>query len=64
MKRTSQVALKNLQAEDTSEEELHGSRLEFWLEHVVHWHLLLVAVVAVLSFGYLFFSQQVLWAGE
>lgn len=34
--------------------ELHGpakNDLAFWIEHVVHWHLLLVAVIGVIVTG-------------
>ena len=35
----------------------------FWLEHVTHWYLLLIALVAILGLGYaLFDSHSTLWA--
>lgn len=30
----------------------------YWMEHVVHWHLALLAIVAVLLFSYLLFDPS------
>jgi len=30
----------------------------YWLEHVVHWHLLLFALIAIITFAYLLFDQS------
>ncbi|MBU1032781.1 MAG: hypothetical protein ABII13_03095 [Patescibacteria group bacterium] len=30
--------------------------LSFWLEHVVHWHILLLVLIFALSFGSILFS--------
>lgn len=39
------------------------TNFEFWMEHVVHWHLLLFAVAVALSFGYVLVTQDVAMAG-
>lgn len=36
--------------------------LVYWLEHVVHWHALLVAVITALAIGYIFFNQDAVLA--
>lgn len=35
----------------------------YWLEHVAHWHALLVAVVMVLSLMYIFGTGTIVRAG-
>lgn len=40
--------------------EMHGSAkndLAFWMEHVVHWHLLLIAVIGVIISGVILTSR-------
>ncbi|MEO5928180.1 MAG: hypothetical protein ABIO72_05655 [Patescibacteria group bacterium] len=37
--------------------------LLYWLEHVAHWHALLVAVVMVVSLMYVFGSGSIVRAG-
>lgn len=37
--------------------------LAYWLEHVAHWHALLIAVVMVLSLVYLLSNGSTVYAG-
>lgn len=41
-----------------------GTDWKYWAEHVVHWHAVLVAIVAVLAVGYLFFNQRFVLAAR
>jgi hypothetical protein len=51
------MAAKKSRLEQLEEEHLPVEPdLAFWLHHVVHWHALLLAVIAVLVFGQVFFS--------
>ena len=37
----------------------------FWLEHIVHWHLLLFALIMMFTFAYLFLNREApTWASE
>jgi len=47
--------------EDSNEVE---AGLEYWLEHVVHWYVLLGAVMAVLVVGYALFANHAAIAGS
>jgi len=45
------------------EEELYVEPdLAYWLEHVVHWHALLVALILVVSLAYVFAGGSFAWA--